>query len=134
MIKPKHTILLVLFLVFSCNNDKREAKTLTEVFDLNENKNLLKELLVDNDSVSFGWRFQSTIISNHIDINIYLYNNRPFTSNQSQLKLKNDSQKISTKLKTNLTDISEYEKLNFYLVSGDETIDSLKIKVKDLKK
>jgi len=134
MIKPKHTILLVLFLVFSCNNDKREAKTLTEVFDLNENKNLLEELLVDNDSVSFGWRFQSTIISNHIDINIYLYNNRPFTSNQSQLKLKNESQKISTKLKTNLTDISEYEKLNFYLVSGDETIDSLKIKVKDLKK
>lgn len=134
MIKPKHTILLVLFLVFSCNNDKREAKTLTEVFDLNENKNLLEELLVDNDSVSFGWRFQSTIISNHIDINIYLYNNRPFTSDQSQLKLKNESQKISTKLKTNLTDISEYEKLNFYLVSGDETIDSLKIKVKDLKK
>ncbi|SEA60285.1 hypothetical protein [Bizionia paragorgiae] len=134
MIKPKHTILLVLFLVFSCNNDKREAKTLTEVFDLNKNKNLLEELLVDNDSVSFGWRFQSTIISNHIDINIYLYNNRPFTSNQSQLKLKNESQKISTKLKTNLTDISEYEKLNFYLVSGDETIDSLKIKVKDLKK
>lgn len=134
MIKPKHTILLVLLLVFSCNNDKREAKTLTEVFDLNENKNLLEELLVDNDSVSFGWRFQSTIISNHIDINIYLYNNRPFTSNQSQLKLKNESQKISTKLKTNLTDISEYEKLNFYLVSGDETIDSLKIKVKDLKK
>ncbi|WP_417236623.1 hypothetical protein [Bizionia paragorgiae] len=134
MIKPKHTILLVLFLVFSCNNDKREAKTLTEVFDLNKNKNLLEELLVDNDSVSFGWRFQSTIISNHIDINIYLYNNRPFTSDQSQLKLKNDSQKISTKLKTNLTDISEYEKLNFYLVSGDETIDSLKIKVKDLKK
>lgn len=133
MIKPKHTILLVLLLVFSCNNDKREAKTLTEVFDLNENKNLLEELLVDNDSVSFGWRFQSTIISNHIDINIYLYNNRPFTSNQSQLKLKNESQKISTKLKTNLTDISEYEKLNFYLVSGDETIDSLKIKVKDLK-
>jgi len=108
-------------------------KKLTEVFELNDNQNLMSKLKVDNDSVSFGWTYGYDLNGKNKEINIKLYNAKKLDSRERKIKLQNESDNINTKLENNLTDISYFDKLNYYLILNGEKKDSLIIDVSELK-
>ena len=125
-------ILLLLIILSSCKSEKNEVENLTEVLKLNDNQNLMKELRIDNDSVSFGWTYNYNLSGKQIEINIKIYNDRKIDSLKRRVKLENDSKKIISKLDSNLKDLSNFDKLNFYQISNNKMTDSLKINVNDL--
>jgi hypothetical protein len=132
--KMKFIFLLLISISLSCKSEKNEMKNLSEVFELNENQNLMNELKADNDSVSFGWTYGYNLTGKKKEINIKLYNSKKLSSTERKAKLKNDSETINTKLEHNLTDLSYYDKLNYYLIFNGDKIDSLRINISDLKK
>lgn len=131
--KTKFIYLLLISLSISCKSEKNEMKKLTEVFELNDNQNLMGKLKVDNDSVSFGWTYGYDLNGKNKEINIKLYNAKKLDSRERKIKLQNESDNINTKLENNLTDIYYFDKLNYYLILNGEKKDSLIIDVSELK-